>query len=61
MRNGRSSRSRILAAGLSREMGRKDLLESRGFPGLGIGIIMACFQMAGKVAELMDWLKISVR
>ena len=40
--------SRTLTAGQKRDMmGRGIVPESAGLPGLGIGVIMACFEMVG--------------
>ena len=45
------SRSRTLATGLSKEIGRYEELLWTGLPGLGIAIILADFQTAGMEAE----------
>ena len=58
---GRRSRSRTLTAGQRREMGRYEEDRLRGLSGLGMGIMWACFHMAGMEALLREWLKRWVR
>lgn len=61
LRVGRMRRSRILATWLRREIGRYDELVSLGLPGLSMGMIFDCFQMAGMSALLSERLKRAVR
>ena len=57
----RISFSSILEAGQRIEIGRYELPWSLGFPGFSSGSIIACFQMAGSVADWNDRLKRVVR
>ena len=51
----------VLAMGERSAMGRYDVPISIGFPGLGIGMIFACFQVLGIVFVLMEMLNMCVR
>ena len=51
------SLSRTLLAGQRRDMGRWDLESSGFFPGFGRGTIVACFHIAGMLAEEIEALK----
>ena len=61
MKKGSRTRSRILDAGQSKEIGRKEVDLSAGLPGFGTGIITAFFQMAGSSEWTTDRLKRAVR
>ena len=50
LRKGNSRRSRTLAAGQRREIGRYEVDISAGLPGLRSGMILEVFQMAGMLA-----------
>ena len=56
VRYGSKSRSRILAAAQRREIGLYDVPFSFGFPGLGMGMMVEFFQMAGMVALAIEML-----
>ena len=53
--------SKTLLDGQRRDIGRYDLPSSGGLPGLSRGIIFACFQRAGILAEQMELLKMLQR
>ena len=61
LRYGRRRRSRTLAAGQRREIGRYEVERSGGLPGLRRAIILESFQMAGMFASEMERLKSLVR
>ena len=49
--SGRSRHSRTLMAGDRREMGLYEVDEEDGLPALGMGMMIAFFQMAGRSAR----------
>ena len=53
-RRGRRSLSSTFTRGEMREMGWYEVPSSAGFPGLGMGMMSAIFQIAGKVAVATD-------
>ena len=52
--SGRMSLSRTLIAGLISNMGLYEVPRWGDFPALGIGTIVACFQIAGMLAERIE-------
>jgi len=61
MSSGRIRRYRTLMAGLRSEIGLYEVPSWRGSPALGIGIITACFQITGILADRSERLQRCVR
>ena len=59
--SGRKRRSKTLAEGQRREMGRYPDPKLADLPGFRIGITVECFQMDGMLAKLYERLKMNVR